>query len=329
MEFKNMTMTVFLAAATFSASCSAAPLKGERKMQEHSGRIYAYESDESGFNTKNFFYDNGEEVVAFDTQFTPELAEKSIAFLRTRTSNPITHVVITHPNPDKFNGMSAFQKLGAKVIASRRTQESMKAVNEYKKYFFVNMAKMFTEETYPKLSPVDSVFDQTRDLRLKNGESIVLSELEHSGVSSNQTIASIASMKAVIVGDLVHFRAHAWLEGGILNGKPTPTLTGWMAGLRELQVRFKDVPETLVYGGRGQAVALNEAVKAQISYLEKADDLASDYVAKLGVRKSELLSEQAASHHKVLQSLFEKAFPDYDLGYMIQYGISGLVNSKL
>lgn len=328
MKLGNLMMMFFATTTALSLGCSAAPIK-QMTLNRTDAKIYAFESDASGFNTKNFFYDNGEEVVAFDTQFTPDLAEKSIAFLRTKTRNPITHVVVTHPNPDKFNGMIAFQRLGAQVVASRRTAESMKGVHEYKKYFFVNMAKMFTEETYPKLSQADVVFDETYDLRLKNGESIILRELAQPGVSSNQTIASVGSLNAVIVGDLIHHGSHAWLEGGIVNGKPTPQIQGWIADLNELQAMFKDAPQTLVYGGRGDTVKLNEAVKAQVSYLTRADALVSNYVKGLKDRKSELLSDRAGEHYKALQAPFEQAFPSYGLGYMIQYGVYGLVNSKL
>ena len=92
------------------------------------GKIYTFESDANGFNTRTYFYDTGDEVIAFDAQFTPALAEKSIEFLRSETNSPVTQVVITHPSPDKFNGMSAFQKLGARVVASKRTAESLREV---------------------------------------------------------------------------------------------------------------------------------------------------------------------------------------------------------
>lgn len=291
--------------------------------------MFSYESDAGGFNTKNFFYDNGEEVVVFDTQFTPELAKKSIALLRSKTKNPITYVVITHPNPDKFNGMSEFQKLGAKVIASERTADSMKGVHEYKKYFFVKLAKMFTEETYPKLSIVDITFKDNYELKLKNGEVINLRELSQPGVSSNQTVALIPGANAAVVGDLVHHGVHAWLEGGIVNGKPTPTLSGWTHDLEELQSLLQNSRQTIVYGGRGDSATIGDAVKSQIAYLKKADTIVDDYIARLGSRKAELQGDKAGDHYKALQSDFEKAFPGYGLGYMIQYGVYGLVNSKL
>jgi glyoxylase-like metal-dependent hydrolase (beta-lactamase superfamily II) len=315
----------------YTADCSAGPGKEartRRTMKNNQAQIYTFESDGSGFNTKNFFYDNGEEIVVFDSQFTPDAAKKSIEFLRTKTQNPISYVVITHPNPDKFNGMNVFQEQGAKVIASRSTADNIKGVHEYKKYYFVNMAKMFTEETYPKLSTADILFTQSYEIKLKNGEVIKLSELAQPGVSTNQTVASIPSLNALVVGDLVHNSAHAWLEGGIVNGKPTPTIKGWIADLKELSTNF-GAKNPMTYGGRGQSVSLDRAVRDQINYLEKADSIVTKYVAALGPRKIELQNEKAGSHMTALQAEFEKEFPGYSLGFMIQYGVYGLANSKL
>ncbi|MEN9722198.1 MAG: hypothetical protein RJB38_184 [Pseudomonadota bacterium] len=328
MKMETLQSITLASAMVLSSACVAAPAKSDRVPGASDGTMYAYESDASGFHTKNFFYDNGSEVVVFDTQFTPELAQKSIDFIRMKTSNPITTVVITHPNPDKFNGISVFQRLGAKVIASRKTVDSMAGVHAYKKFFFVAMAKMFSEETYPQLASVDVVFNQTYDLRLQNGEVITLRELSQPGISSNQTIALVPGAHAVVVGDLVHHRAHAWLEGGIVDGKPSPSIQGWISDLAEIQRLTRDAPETLLYGGRGEVANAREAIEAQIAYLRKADQIVEQYIAKLGARKSELQGDRAGEHYQALQATFEKAFPSYGLGYLIQYGVYGLVNSK-
>ncbi len=291
--------------------------------------IYTYTSDGNGFDTHNFFYDNGEEVVVFDTQFTPAIAEAAIAYLRTKTQNPITHVVITHPNPDKFNAMSVYQAAGAKVVASKNTVDAMQGVHDYKKYYFVNIAKMFTEETYPPLGKVDTVFEKHHNLKLGNGEDIILTELSNPGVSSTQTVAFIAGSKALMVGDLVHNKAHAWLEGGIVGGKPVFTLAGWITDLEELKTIAGNDASINVYGGRGELTTLDAAVSEQIAYLEKADGIVMSYIENLGARKSELTGPEAGTHYAALQTAFEKAFPDYKLPYMIGYSIYGMVNSKL
>lgn len=305
MKTLNLALATLLSITGMSCSIT--------KANARQGKIYTFESDASGFNTKNFFYDNGEEVVVFDAQFTPQTAQKSIEFLRTKTSNPISYVVITHPNPDKFNGVSAFQKLGAKVIASQKTVQNIPGVHDYKKYFFVQVAKMFTEKSYPELATNDISFDKAYDLRLGNGEVIQLRELSQPGVSTNQTIAVIPQLKAVMVGDLVHHKVHAWLEGGIVNGKATPTIRGWITDLQELS-RLNGV-ET-VYGGRGQAANVKVAVNEQIAYLKTADEVVTRFSKKSGDQTTAIKAE------------LERIFPNYGLSYMIQYGVYGLIQSK-
>jgi glyoxylase-like metal-dependent hydrolase (beta-lactamase superfamily II) len=302
---------------------SATPVVGSA-----GGALYTYDSGEAGFFTKTYFYDTGSEVVAFDAQFTPELAEAAIASLREQTDNPITYLVITHPNPDKFNGAPAFQAAGATVIASDATAKAIPGVHTYKKAGFVAMG-MFTEETYPQQATVDETFTGTHTIELSDGKTVELSELSDPGVSSTQTVAFVPELTALMVGDLVHHQLHAWLEGGIVNGQATPTLDGWVADLQELEERFTADPEPTVYGGRGEAAPLSVAVADQIAYLQKADQIVTDYVAGLGDKKSELSSDKAGEHYAAIQAELEQAFPDYAFPDMIGFSVYGLVNSKL
>jgi glyoxylase-like metal-dependent hydrolase (beta-lactamase superfamily II) len=324
--------TQFLALATLTFNLVAcahnASLKGNQNMKTNNvSQIYVFESDANGFNTNTVFFDNGEEVVAFDAQFTEELARQSIEFLRRKTQNPISYLVMTHPNPDKFNGASVFKKEGAIIVASESTSRSIEGVHAYKKYFFVNIAKMFSEETYPKPVAVDREFLSRLELKLSNGDSVILSEADRAGVSSNQTVAWIPSANALVVGDLIHNGVHAWLEGGIVNGAPKPDLVSW---IEQLQGLLKDFDNSLeVFGGRGISSNLKKSVKSQILYLQKADSVVGEYVSSLGNRSSELLGVEAGIHHAELAKRFEKAFPKYKHSYMIQYGVYGLTNSKI
>jgi glyoxylase-like metal-dependent hydrolase (beta-lactamase superfamily II) len=292
-------------------------------------QIFVYESGPEGFNTKTIFVDNGEEVVAFDAQFTPALAEASLKFLSTKTKSPVTHLVITHPNPDKFNGASVYKKIGAKIIASELTASNIAGTHAYKKYFFVEMAKMFKESEYPTPVGVDQTFGSRLELRLANGDRIDLMETGLAGVSTNQTVAFVPGARALVVGDLVHNKAHAWLEGGIVGGQAVPTVASWIKNLEVLAKEFGD-EDLKVFGGRGEAVSAREAFDEQIRYLEKADQIVSSYVKKLGSRAAEeLAGAKAGEHHAALTKEFEASFPEYKLSYMIQYGVYGLANSKL
>ena len=186
---------------------------------------------------------------------------------------------------------------------------------------------MFTEKTYPKMPKIDETFKTELTLRLSGGENIYLKELERAGISTNQTVAEIPLVKSLVVGDLVHTNAHAWLEGGIKNSTPKPTIDSWVELLIDLKNEYSS--DYTVLGGRGKNTSSNKAFDKQITYLEKANKLVNNYVVGLGSKKSELKTSKSAKHYKAIAKIFEKEFPKYDLSYMIEYGVYGLINSKI
>lgn len=312
------------AVAALSLACSAPETAPSPPVVvSHAAALGTFTSDTAGFDTHSFYWDTGREVVVFDAQFTEQLAEKLIAEIKAKTSSPITYVVVTHPNPDKFNGVRPFQALGAKVVASESTAAAIPGVHAYKQYYFVNVTKQFTAETYPREAKVDVTFEGDYTLPLEDGAEVRLHELKAAGVSTTQTVAHIPELKALVVGDLVHVKAHAWLEGGIKDGKPAPDLASWKSALDELSV----YDGATVYGGRGASADLAEAVKAEKAYLDGMNALVTKYVEGLGEKKSELAGPEAGTHYKKITALAEEAYPEYALPYMIEYGVYGLVDS--
>jgi glyoxylase-like metal-dependent hydrolase (beta-lactamase superfamily II) len=317
--------TLLLALAT--SACGIAPVSAAARpaiapaaQATQAGTLHRFTSDAAGFATNSHYLDTGREVIVFDAQFTPAHAQQLVADIRLHTRSPITHVVVSHPNPDKFNGASVFQQLVAKVVASEETARAIPGVHAYKKYYFVNLTHMFTEATYPAQARIDVTF---RDrLTLANG-AVELRKLRHAGVSSTQTVAYLPGLKALVVGDLVHHQAHAWLEGGIVDGAPRPDLKQWKAALEEL----KAYPGAIVHGGRGESAPVAVAVKAQGRYLDRLEALTRSYVAGLGDREGELDGPQAAKHHQALTQRAQEAFPGYALPFMVEYSIYGLVQA--
>jgi glyoxylase-like metal-dependent hydrolase (beta-lactamase superfamily II) len=291
--------------------------------QEHAA-LETFTSDSNGFDTHSYWLDTGREVVVFDAQFTEAYAHKLIDTIRARTTSPIRWVVVTHPNPDKFNGAPAFQALGAKVVASASTARAIPGVHAYKKHYFVDVARTFTEATYPAQATVDVTFDGDYRLPLEGPTQVRLHELSHRGVSSTQTVAFLPQTNELVVGDLVHHKAHAWLEGGIVDGSPTPDLASWALALDELRAYVN----ATVYGGRGKTAKVDAAVDEEQAYLARMNKVVADYVAALGAdARSELSGPNAGQHYKRLATLAGEAFPDYDLAYMIEYGVYGLALS--
>ncbi|MBL0337695.1 MAG: MBL fold metallo-hydrolase [Rhodospirillaceae bacterium] len=291
------------------------------------GQLHVFTSGDAGFNTHSVWYDDGKEVTVIDTQFTIEVAQQLVADIQKQTKSPITRIIITYPNPDKFNALSVFHKLGAESIASAKTAAAIPGVDAYKRYFWVEIAHVFTDETYPKVEPVKTTFSGQKVIKLKSGETITLIELKEPGVSNNQVVVRIDTTGDLIVGDLVAYKAHAWLEGGIVDGKTQPNIAGWKADLQQLLTLGKGK----VYGGRGEFGLVTEVVPVQIAYLDKADQIVTNYVKKLGNNALAELTDPVKSqaHFQEIQAEFVKAFPNYALPDLIRYGVYGLAFSKI
>ncbi len=312
--------------ASLASGCGAA----QEPRSESELTVHTFTSDAAGFDTHSFWMDTGREVVVFDGQFTPALADQLIAEIRAQTASPIRWLVVTHPNPDKFNGAPRFQAAGAKVVASRVTAEAIGGVHAYKKYYFVELARQFTEETYPAQATIDVTFDDSFQLPLEGGAKIDLRRLDNPGISSTQTVAfapAAAGGGALFVGDLVHHGAHAWLEGGITDGAPRPDLAKWRAALDELS----GYPtSTIVYGGRGEAAPLGSAAAAQQAYLRSAEATVDRYLAGLGERRAELAdAAQAEAHYVAIEEDLARQMPERKLAYLVRYGVYGLVQARI
>lgn len=295
------------------------------------GRLGVFTSDDKGFDTHTFYYDDGQEVVLIDTQFVPELTAAMVRQVRQETQSPITRVIVTHPNPDKFNGLAWLHRQGVTSISSAPVADALPAVHAYKKAFWTQTMKAFTPETYPAFEPIQERFSGSeRTLKLKSGETLTLFALRNAGVATHQVAVRIDATGDLIVGDLVHHKAHAWLEGGLVEGRPTPRLPQWIAALDELKPLAAGHPQAKVYGGRGEFAPVAEAVRAQQDYLRRGEGLVRDYVAGLGPRAKELSDPQAApAHHAALEKRFAAAFPDYRLPYMVRYSVYGLAQATL
>src|SRR6185295_16844164 len=267
--------------AEADATTSIAPVQA--RCAAPTGTLGTFTSGDAGFNTNSQWFDTGKEVIVFDAQFDAKDTQALIDQIHSQTRSPIKYVVVTHPNPDKFNGAKAFQAEGAQIVMSRETADALHDVHQYKKDFFIkNMG--YTEETYPKEPTPDLVFDDRLELPPGGdpvGPKVELQELHHHGVSSNQTVAYLPSQQALIVGDLIHHGTHAWLEGGIVNGAPKPTLDDWRQDLAQL-ANTPEYQGATVYGGRGASAPLDQAVDDQLGYLDGMERLVKGFVAEKG-----------------------------------------------
>jgi glyoxylase-like metal-dependent hydrolase (beta-lactamase superfamily II) len=168
----------------------------------------------------------------------------------------------------------------------------------------------------------NETFKENLDLKL-NGIELNLKEIGSPGVSSNQTVVHIPSLNALIVGDLIHHKAHAWLEGGIVNAEPVPNLKNWKLILASLPSKFGS--QTLVYAGRGEKTTLNDSVLEQIKYLDVAERVVETQLKLSEEKNIKVSNDSMPSITQNITKALEVEFPSFSYPYLVQYGVYGLV----
>jgi glyoxylase-like metal-dependent hydrolase (beta-lactamase superfamily II) len=308
------------AAAADEAPTREAPASEAPASEASAPVVHRWQSGESGFHTNSWWIDTGAEVVVFDAQFTPELADALVAEIHAATDSPITTLVITHPNPDKFNGAPVFQDLGATVVASAATLAALPGVHAYKEAYFTGVG-MFEAGAYPALPAVDQIFETELTLELAGTDlPLELSVLDHGGVTTTQTVARIGD--DVFVGDLVAEQTHAWLEGGIVDGAARPDLGAWSAALDETLALVG--PDAVVHPGRGAAAPAGVVLPAQRDYLADAEEIVRAVLAEEADPVAALSGEQAGAVYGRITEQLAAAHPGHAHAYLVTYGVYGL-----
>lgn len=222
-SIKNMAMTLSLGALMFGAwACGAqgqsSSPSGEGELEERDSpkqtsapALKQYTSKADGFSTSSFWVESEQGVVVFDAQFLPEYAEALMAEIAAQTSKPITDVVISHANPDKYNGLEVIRAKHpeVKIWATPQIVARIKEVDAGKKGFFGPQYG----ERYPQgLVLPDELISAPQVLRRGSLE-IELIPMG-AGVSTAHLVSLIKSSGELVVGDLLHNKTHGWLAEG-------------------------------------------------------------------------------------------------------------------
>jgi glyoxylase-like metal-dependent hydrolase (beta-lactamase superfamily II) len=140
-------------------------------------------------------------VVVIDALGSPALATRLIAEIRKVTSQPVTHVIVTHYHADHIYGLQTFKAQGARIIAHRAAQA----------YLNSETARLRLETSRQELAPwidaqtrlveADEWIDADKELVVGG----VRFQLKHVGPS--HTLEDLAiympSEKVLFAGDLV------------------------------------------------------------------------------------------------------------------------------
>lgn len=306
---KNMAVTLSFGALMFGAwACGAQGPSSppneelEAPTPPSAPMLKQYTSKADGFSTSSFWVESEQGVIVFDAQFLPEYAEALMAEIAAQSSKPITDVVISHANPDKYNGLEAMRAKhpDVKIWATPQIVARIKEVDAGKKGFFGPQYG----ERYPQGLVLPDELISARQVLRRGSLEIELIPMG-AGVSTAHLVSLIKSSGELVVGDLLHKKTHGWLAEGFSQQ--------WLERLDELErlggKRF--LP------GRG-APGGGELIAQQRDYLKGFQACVASELERAG--------QQADITN--IKACIVSRFPDHQIEAMVDFSIPGELEAQ-
>lgn len=198
------------------------------------GDVGRFEAGVKAFNTLNYWVEGDAGLVLIDTQFLPSDAVKSLQAAEAATGKKVTHAIVLHANPDKFNGTAALQARGVKVLTSREVKALLPGVHAMRLGWFYNDY----QPDYPSELPAPTAFAEDEQVLAVHGLTLKLHRLG-AGASAAHVVVQYGD--TLFVGDLLASASHAWTELGEIDE--------WLKRIEELRA----LSPKRIFVGRGPA----------------------------------------------------------------------------
>lgn len=270
-----------------------ASLTGPAVSAEAPQTVGTFTASEKGFFANTFWLEGESGLILIDVQFLNSEASNLIAAIE-KTGKKPSAVMITHPHPDHYNGLTTLTKRYGKlpVYATQATIDGIKATTEKKREFWL--------PTYGKDYPSTTIFpDQVLPEKGNvtiDGIEFVVDELG-AGEASSITVFYQPQSQKLFVGDLSYPHMHPWLAEGRSNQ--------WMGQLAYVLREYADTK--VVYPGHGKAGSLKQ-LNNQLSYINTFQTLVRDRHASKGLTTDD---------KNTLNSKMKTMFPGYQLDGLI------------
>lgn len=303
MNCTTFTLILLLTLTTLSTqACGTAPTTTESSTPAHTSNveldIHTYTSPGDGFTTNSFWVETTEGVIVFDAQFLPEYAQALLDEIKRTTNTPITDVIITHGNPDKYNGIGTFLSAfpHAVVWATPEINARIQEIDAGKRAYF---APQYEGRYVDELTLPSELITTTHRIT-RGGVDIDLIPLD-AGVSTAHLVAHLPSSGDLFVGDLVNPEVHGWLAEGMSDE--------WAHRLDDLE----DINARTIHGGRGTSMITELALSQQRNYLKGFQGC----VAKVSTPTLDEATQASITQCVIM------TFPEYAMEVMVGFSIPG------
>ena len=266
----------------------------EKNFLKGDSRVGTYTSSHKGFMTSSYWIEGPEGVVVIDLQFLLSASEEFLNLVEAQTKKKVVLAIVLHPNPDKFNGTSVFQKRGIRVITSKSVAQHIPVVYQLRRKWFYERFKPEFPETEPKPEIEGSIPDKGMTELKVAGLNL---KLHGMGKGCSYSHLVVEWEEHLFVGDLVTNGFHAWLEHGYVDE--------WIKRIEERQ----ELEPEFVHPGRGPGGG-DELLERQHHYLTEVKRLA----------------KKAKNSEQFTESVLER-FPGYSYSNFVKLGAENCYKS--
>ncbi|MDP4489479.1 MBL fold metallo-hydrolase [Pseudoalteromonas piscicida] len=256
-------------------------------------------AENNGWNSNSHFIITTQGVLVFDSGSSEHIGNAIIAAVKRVTEQPIRWVVNSHSHADHWLGNAAFAKLGAELISTSLSAETMKSDGPVDVKAFFNMTKGATGESTLAIPTSIILHQQARTF----GDTEVEFVLAKDGHSPGDVMLWLPKQRILIGGDVVNS-----------NFMPIMTPRGNITHLISVLKEVKQLSPLLVLTGHGENTSV-KSVSRDIQFLTFAWNAVHEALAK-GTTPAKIQE----SLQVTLRKKFGKAYQDFDtsISYLLE-----------
>lgn len=263
-------------------------------------KLSVYSSPEPAFLVNSFIVETQNGVIVIDTQFLVSQALR-LQHEVEKLGKPLLGVIVTHPHPDHFNGVSTLCKnLDIPIYATQSTLDGIRAIEAAKREFW----QQTYGDDYPDSTTFPNQIVKSKEELVIDGVNLIIDDLG-AGESSDITVIYLPLEKILIASDLLYHKVHPWLAES--------RSKAWVEQIDYVKKAYAEAE--IVYAGHGSDGRL-DVLDEQLEYICFFQKLVGNHL----LPNEGLVDDAKAKIKKIMQD----RYPGYPLESLIEINTDGV-----